>query len=135
MLSLCSIIFISYSTDLGTPLSSALSPKSTCVLSPYNFDIDSPPPTAAEFTEYFNAPAMYMEKDFSQLTLSGIYLISIRIYLISIRIYLISIRIYLISIRSLFKVDYCLACVVTDRHNYTVKYKHAIYTHAFISYN
>ena len=67
------IFFTRYNTDLDTPVSSVLSPKSTCVLSPYSFGIDSPPPTAAEFTEYFNAPAMYMEKDFSQLTLSGEY--------------------------------------------------------------
>jgi len=42
------------------------------VLSPYSFDIESPPPTAEDFNEFFNAPATYMEKDFSQLTLSGI---------------------------------------------------------------
>ncbi|XP_052285378.1 calmodulin-binding transcription activator 1-like isoform X3 [Dreissena polymorpha] len=59
-------------SDLGTPASS-LSPDSTCLhspYSPYTFHLDSPPPTAAEFIEYFNAPATFMEKDFSQLTLS-----------------------------------------------------------------
>ncbi|XP_064599533.1 LOW QUALITY PROTEIN: calmodulin-binding transcription activator 2-like [Liolophura sinensis] len=58
--------------DIDTPASS-LSPDSTCLpspYSPYNFQLDSPPPTTADFNEYFNAPTTYMEKDFSQLTLS-----------------------------------------------------------------
>ncbi|CAG2221205.1 unnamed protein product [Mytilus edulis] len=61
-------------SDLGTPASSLNSPESTCIpspYSPYDFKLDSPPPTTEEFTEYFNAPATFMEKDFSLLTLSG----------------------------------------------------------------
>ncbi|XP_076087484.1 calmodulin-binding transcription activator 2-like isoform X1 [Mytilus galloprovincialis] len=60
-------------SDLGTPASSLNSPESTCIpspYSPYDFKLDSPPPTTEEFTEYFNAPATFMEKDFSLLTLS-----------------------------------------------------------------
>ena len=57
--------------DLDTP--SSASPASSSLQSPYvePFNIDSPPPTTAEFNEYFNAPQTFMEKDFSQLTLSG----------------------------------------------------------------
>ncbi|XP_074653866.1 calmodulin-binding transcription activator 2-like [Tubulanus polymorphus] len=58
-----------YSADIGTPASS-LSPDSSCLQSPLSFLLDSPPPTMSEFQEYFNAPSTYMEKDFSQLTLS-----------------------------------------------------------------
>jgi hypothetical protein len=48
-------------SDLSTPPSSLNSPESTCLptspYSPYDFKLDSPPPTTEEFTEYFNAPA------------------------------------------------------------------------------
>ncbi|XP_064641860.1 calmodulin-binding transcription activator 2-like isoform X4 [Lineus longissimus] len=55
--------------DYGTPASS-LSPESSCLQSPLSFTLDSPPPTMSDFKEYFNAPSTFMEKDFSQLTLS-----------------------------------------------------------------
>lgn len=54
--------------DSGTP--SSLSPSSSCLQSPCSssFNVDSPQPTTADFTEFLQASAF--EKDFSNLTLS-----------------------------------------------------------------
>ncbi|XP_067127660.1 calmodulin-binding transcription activator 2 isoform X2 [Centruroides vittatus] len=57
--------------DVGTP-SSSLSPASSCLQSPGSFTLESPspPPTTADFCEFFQASGKMMETDFSKLTLS-----------------------------------------------------------------
>jgi calmodulin-binding transcription activator len=47
--------------------------SSSCLQSPSSFTLDSPspPPTTADFCEFFQASGHLFEKDFSNLTLSG----------------------------------------------------------------
>ncbi|RWS29549.1 calmodulin-binding transcription activator-like protein [Leptotrombidium deliense] len=57
--------------DIGTPTSS---PSSSCLQSPgsLNLESPSPPPTTADFCEFFQASGKIMEKEFSNLTLSDV---------------------------------------------------------------
>ncbi|KAG1671938.1 Calmodulin-binding transcription activator 2 [Nymphon striatum] len=59
-------------TDLSTPTSSLSPASSTCIPSPgsLNLNSPSPPPTTADFCEFFQASGIVMEKHFSNLTLS-----------------------------------------------------------------
>jgi hypothetical protein len=58
--------------DVGTPCSSLSPASSSCLQSPCSFTLDSPspPPTTADFCEFFQASGSVFEKDFSNLTLS-----------------------------------------------------------------
>lgn len=58
--------------DVGTPCSSLSPASSSCLPSPCSFTLDSPspPPTTADFCEFFQASGSMFEKDFSNLTLS-----------------------------------------------------------------
>ncbi|XP_064211128.1 calmodulin-binding transcription activator 2 isoform X3 [Tribolium castaneum] len=58
--------------DVGTPCSSLSPASSSCLQSPCSFTLDSPspPPTTADFCEFFQASGSLFEKDFSNLTLS-----------------------------------------------------------------
>ncbi|XP_069677784.1 calmodulin-binding transcription activator 2 isoform X3 [Periplaneta americana] len=58
--------------DVGTPSSSLSPASSSCLQSPCSFTLDSPspPPTTADFCEFFQASSSLFEKDFSNLTLS-----------------------------------------------------------------
>ncbi|GFG34010.1 hypothetical protein Cfor_07539, partial [Coptotermes formosanus] len=58
--------------DAGTPSSSLSPASSSCLQSPCSFTLDSPspPPTTADFCEFFQASSSLFEKDFSNLTLS-----------------------------------------------------------------
>lgn len=59
--------------DVATP-SSSLSPASSSLQSPSpGFPLDSSPhPTTQDFCEFFQASGTMFEKDFSNLTLSGL---------------------------------------------------------------
>lgn len=59
--------------DAATPASSLSPASSSCLQSPCSFTLDSPspPPTTADFCEFFQASGTVFEKDFSNLTLSG----------------------------------------------------------------
>nr|XP_042905044.1 calmodulin-binding transcription activator 1-like isoform X2 [Parasteatoda tepidariorum] len=58
--------------ETNTPVSSLSPASSSCLQSPSSFTLDSPspPPTTADFCEFFQASGKIMEKDFSKLTLS-----------------------------------------------------------------
>ncbi|KAF5291164.1 hypothetical protein FQA39_LY14406 [Lamprigera yunnana] len=58
--------------DVSTPCSSLSPASSSCLQSPCSFTLDSPspPPTTADFCEFFQASGSMFEKDFSNLTLS-----------------------------------------------------------------
>ncbi|XP_076033913.1 calmodulin-binding transcription activator isoform X6 [Oratosquilla oratoria] len=58
--------------DVGTPSSSMSPTSSSCLPSPASFTLESPspPPTTADFSEFFQASTKDFSKDFSNLTLS-----------------------------------------------------------------
>ncbi|KAK9886085.1 hypothetical protein WA026_014870 [Henosepilachna vigintioctopunctata] len=58
--------------DVSTPCSSLSPASSSCLQSPSSYILDSPspPPTTADFCEFFQASGSVFEKDFSNLTLS-----------------------------------------------------------------
>ncbi|CAL4062241.1 unnamed protein product, partial [Meganyctiphanes norvegica] len=58
--------------DVGTPSSSMSPASSSCLPSPASFTLESPspPPTTADFSEFFQASNKDFSKDFSNLTLS-----------------------------------------------------------------
>ncbi|GIY74983.1 calmodulin-binding transcription activator 1 [Caerostris darwini] len=58
--------------ETNTPVSSLSPASSSCLQSPGSFTLDSPspPPTTADFCEFFQASGKIMENDFSKLTLS-----------------------------------------------------------------
>lgn len=66
------VVFCRY-YDVGTPSSSLSPASSSCLPSPCSFTLDSPspPPTTADFCEFFQASGSMFETDFSNLTLSG----------------------------------------------------------------